>query len=471
MKLALIGGGSVRTIYFARSFAAYAQSLGFDELYIMDMDREKLRIFGSLARYEAEKKADALGVRLEIVLTTSLDEAVRGADYVVTTIRSGGDEARVLDERIALKHGLIGQETTGAGGFVYALRSIPDLIGIMDRVKALSNNATVFNFTNPSGLVTQALYDAGFDNIVGICDNATETKISLGRTLRLNASEFNVRTYGLNHLTWSDQVVINGRDILPKLFEHDEFIENFHEFRYFDSDLVKRLRSIPNGYLYYYYHRERALANMLASPRTRGESIKEINDQMLDSLRHVDVEASPEEALDIYKYYMQKREGSYMQMELGGSGKEMKPIDIRQFGIEELKGDNDDIELLEGYAGVAFNYIQARKNDRRVEIAVNVQNKGAVQGMDDDDVVEISCIVDKDGLHRAKVDKVPGSSLLLMKTIKRYEKLTIEACMHKSRDLAIEALMIHPLVNSYSIARDLFDDYQRAHSRYLGDYR
>lgn len=471
MKLALIGGGSVRAIYFARSFATYAQRLGFEKLYIMDTDREKLHIFGSLARYEAEKKAAALGVKLEIVLTTSLDEAVRDSDYVVTTIRTGCDEARVLDERTALKHGLIGQETTGVGGFVYALRTIPDLIEIMNRIKALSPKATVFNFTNPSGLVTQALYDAGFDNIIGICDNATETKINLGKTLKLSASEFFIRTYGLNHLTWSDQVLIGSKDILPELFEYGDFIENFTEFRYFDPDLIRRLKSIPNGYLYYYYHRERALANMLSSPKTRGESIKEINDQMLDALRKVNLEANSEEALNVYKHYMQKREGSYMQMELGGSSRSLKPIDVKQFGIAELKGDNADIELLEGYAGVAFNYIQAQKDNRRVEIAVNVPNQGAIKDMEEDDVVEISCMVDKDGLHRTKVDRIPESSLLLMKTIKRYEKLAIEACRHKSRDLAIEALMIHPLVNSYSIARDLFDEYKKVHSRYLGDYR
>lgn len=471
MKLALIGGGSVRTIYFARSFAAYAERLGFDTLNIMDSDSEKLNIFGELAKYEAEKKAKELGIKIDINLTTSLQEAVKGVDYVVTTIRVGCDEARVYDEKIALNHGVLGQETTGAGGFVYALRTIPVLLEILKTIKELSNNATVFNFTNPSGLVTQALYDAGYDNVIGICDNATEVKKMLGTTLNLNASDFLLRTYGLNHLTWSDQVVIEGKDILPKLFEYKDFVENFKEFRYFDKDLVKKLQSIPNGYLYYFYHRERALANIQKSDKTRGESIKEINDKMIIELRKIDVKNSPEEALGIYKYYMHLREGSYMQMELGNMSKETKAIDLKQFDIPELKRNNGDLEIYEGYAGVAFNYIQAVRENKRVEIAINVLNKGAINAMEEDDVVEISCMVDRDGIHRSQIEKVPESNLLLMKTIKRYEKLTVAAQKYKSRDLAIEALMINPLVNSYSIARDLFDDYLIAHKKYLGDFK
>lgn len=473
MKLALIGGGSVRTVYFVRSFALYAKRLGFESLSIMDNDAEKLRIFGGLARYEGQAIAAQQGINLAITLTDDFTAAVTDADYIVTTLRVGGDEARVLDERVALSHGVIGQETTGAGGFAYALRTIPVLLDYMRIIREKAPHATVFNFTNPSGLVTQALHSAGYDNVVGICDNASGIKANMSKLLRMNASDFKLRTYGLNHLTWSDQVTIGGKDILSKLFEHDAFVENFDEFGYFDKDLIRLLRSVPNGYLYYYYHSEKALHNVLSAGKTRGENILDINRQMLAALRPLDIDKNAAEALHIFTHYMHLREGSYMAVELGGHKQAHEAIDIASLGIEELDPARENIELYEGYAGVAFNYIQAVRENKPVEIALNVQNNGAVPGLCDTDVVEISCRIDKDGVHRDQIpaQDIPERNLLLIKTIKQYERLTVEAVSQRSVALAREALMIHPLVNSYSLAKDLVADYLKAHSAYLGAWR
>lgn len=212
-KLALIGGGSVRTYYFIESLLKFYKKMEIGQVAVMDNDPEKLRYFGGIARYLAQREESGLEVRL----TTEAVEAVRDADYVVTTIRVGQDEARTRDERIALDMGLIGQETTGAGGFSYALRTIPVMWEYMRLVKEYARpGALVFNFTNPSGLVTQALYDAGYNNIIGICDNATGIKIDIARALQVNASDLTVKVYGLNHLSWAGRVELGGGIYFPR---------------------------------------------------------------------------------------------------------------------------------------------------------------------------------------------------------------------------------------------------------------
>ncbi len=466
-KMALVGGGSVRTIYFIQSLIKFADRLHIGRISIMDNDPEKLRIFGGLSRYIVKKE----GSSLEVELTDDIASAAAGADYVVTTLRVGQDAQRCVDERIALDRGLIGQETTGAGGFSYAIRTIPTILEYMRVIKEKSNNAVVFNFTNPSGLVTQAIYDAGYENVIGICDNATGIKIDLSNALQINASEMIVKVYGLNHLSWANQVEINGVDILPKLMRNDRFVESFHQFAYFDRDLVRKLGEIPNGYLYYFYHRERALKNMLASPLTRGESIKQINDKMLSELSRIDVEKEPERALSVYQYYMRRREGSYMSIEMGGSCSQAEPFDPKALGIGELLGHRPFTEVYEGYAGVAVNYIESLNGNGEIDLAVSVPNRGAVEGLADDDVVEVTCTVDKEGARPMRFRNIPESNMLLIQTIKRYERLTAEASRQKSKELAVEALTIHPLVNSYSLAKELVDDYCRANAPWIGEWK
>lgn len=467
MKMALIGGGSLRTPYFVESLAKYAPKLGIDELWIMDTDGEKLRLFAGLSAYLAKKD----GSQVDIRLTEDPVEAIRDAKYVVTTIRVGQDGARILDERIALSHGVIGQETTGAGGFSYALRTIPVMLHYMELVKQYAaKDAIVFNFTNPSGLVTQAMVDHGYRNIIGICDNATGMKIELAKALELHASSFFVRVYGLNHLSWGDQVLVDGEDILPALMEQEAFIQNFHEFSYFDRDLVRNIKSIPNGYLYYFYHRERALANMLKSEKTRGEAIDAINRPMLEAMRKM--KPDDFEAINAcFREAMGRREGSYMSMELGGQKEALGRINVGKLGIDKLRHREATTELYEGYAGIVFNYIQAQHTGEPIDIALNVPNDGAVAGMAEDDVVEVSCTVDSQGAKPVSIPDPAPDNLILMQTIKRYEKLTVAASDAKSKELAKEALMLHPLVSSWSLAKELVDDYLVAHKQYLEGWR
>lgn len=466
-KIALIGGGSVRTFYFMESLIRFADRLSIGSVSIMDNDPEKLRVFGGLSRYLVQKQKSSL----QVELTEDPIRAVEGADYVVTTLRVGQDAQRCVDERIALDRGLIGQETTGAGGFSYAIRTIPTILEYMKLIREKSNHAIVFNFTNPSGLVTQAIYDAGFRDVIGICDNATGIKIDLSKALRINASEMIVKVYGLNHLSWANAVEIGGVNILPDLLRNDSFVQSFHQFEYFDRDLIRALGEIPNGYLYYFYHRERALKNLLASPCTRGESIRRINDSMMKELRHVSIEEEPERALAIYRHFMQEREGSYMNIEMGGSHGGGEPFDPKSLGMEKLLGNRPFTEVYEGYAGVAMNFIESLNSGKEIDLAISVPNEGAIEGLADDDVVEVTCTVDGSGAKPMKFRNLPESNLLLIQTIKRYERLTVEAVKQKSKALAVEALTIHPLVNSYSLAKDLVEAYCKANAPWIGEWK
>ncbi len=466
MKLVLIGGGSVRTYYFVESLLKFCKRLQITELSIMDNDPVKLEIFGGFAVYLAEHSEE----NLKVELTGNLKAAVKDADFAVTTVRSGKDEARCKDERIALDYGVIGQETTGAGGYSYATRSIPAMLEICKAIREYAKPGVItFNFTNPSGLVTQAMHDAGYE-VIGICDNATGIKMDLSEALHVGGGDMYVRVYGLNHLSWADRVEIGGHDILPELLKRDNFVENFHQFAYFDKDLIRTIKKIPNGYLYYFYHREKALANIMAAKATRGESIHAINERMMAELTRMDVHTQAKEMIEIYRRFMQEREGSYMQMETGGISHPAK-IDVHTLGIPELSTVGESPEIYEGYAGVAFNYIESVVRNKPIDLALCVPNNGSIEGLEDDDVVEVTCIVDKDGARPVHIGAMPEDEYLLTRTIKRYEKLTVAAVRERSLELGTMALMQHPLVGSYSLAKQLVKEYAAINEPYTGAWR
>lgn len=465
MKMALIGGGGVRTIFFCQSLAKYAARLGINELRIMDSSADKLSTFGWLSAYAIRACRD-----ITVRLTQSVEEAVDGVDYVVTAIRVGGDQARVDDERTALSLGVLGQETTGAGGFAYAARTVPVLLDMMRIIKEKSNNALVFNFTNPSGLVSQAIYDAGYTNNIGICDNATGTKIELAQALQVDARSLAVRCYGLNHLTWADSVQLNGQEILPHLMASDEFVEKYHDFLYYDRGLIRAMGTIPNGYLYYYYHREKALGNILKAEKTRGESVRDLNAALAEKLNALDLQKNPEAALAAYRDAMDTRNATYMATELGGRAAIKLPLDIAALGISQLR-EGGAIEVLEGYAGVAFNYIDAVQNGTATDLAINVPNRGTLPFLADDDIVEVSCAITAAGAVPVKMAAIPPRNELLIRQIKQYEKQAVAAIRDKSMDAAIMALTDHPLVGSYSLAKQLMHNYKKVHAQWLGDWK
>jgi len=460
MKLALLGGGGVRAPLFVASTLKRAERIHLDELCLMDIDGSKLEVISQVCRVVAAR----MGSRVRLSATTDAHAALEGAKYVVTSIRVGGDEGRVLDERIALRRGVLGQETTGPGGFAMALRSIPAILGYAQMMEKLAPGAWMFNFTNPAGLVAQALHNAGFSRAVGICDGANLAQHAAASWLGVPAKEVRAEVYGLNHLSWARRVWVNGRDVLPDLLADDGFLA-FSEDRVFEPELVRQFGEWLNEYLFYYYYAEQAVAAIQGDEKTRGEEIVEINRHLLAALRSIDIMREPERALQVYYAANARRSATYMHY-ARPDAPDMETADQAQH--EAAAGQQADEG--EGYAGVALDIIEAFESGEPLHIALNVPNAGAIACMDADDVVEVSCIVDRFGIHPLPIGQVPAPQELLMRAVKQYERLTVEAVRTRSRRIAAQALMVHPLVLSYSRAKALVDDYLQAHAPYVGEW-
>ncbi len=452
MKITVIGGAGVRTVIFINGLLDRYKKLNIDEVVLYDIDREKLKVISSLCRYVVARRG------FDLTVSTSDDavNAISGADYIVTTIRAGGDHSRVIDEEIALNAGVIGQETTGAGGFSMAVRTIPVLMEYCELIKTHAPHAWIFNFTNPSGLVTQALKSAGYDRIIGICDAPSSTKYRMAKQLGVTQEQLSVEFFGLNHLSWIQSVKVEGREILQELLSDESFLKGVQEFSIFDPELLRLIGYLPNEYLYYYYHREKALNNIKKSGETRGKAIELVNYKMMEELKQMDLEKEPEAALQVFLYYMALREESYMSIETGHDKKET----IKKGELEVPDGM--------GYAGVMLDCIEGLQSEDGHELVLSVENNGCIEGLEDQDVIEVTCRVSKNGIVPVQVGKVPEHCYLLIRMIKMYEKLTAEAVKNHSKETAVKALTLHPLVNSYSLAKNLVDEYDSAYGGILG---
>ena len=460
MKLTVLGGGGVRSMYLARSIVKSAKKLGIKQVVFMDNNQRKLDIFGAMAK----QVASAINPELNFELTNDALYAIKNADYVITTLRVGEDAGRVIDERVALNLGVLGQETTGAGGFAMALRSIPALLNYCEMVKKHAKpGAIIFNFTNPSGLVSQALRNAGYANVYGICDGPSGFAHHMQQILKVKPEEFSMRCYGLNHLSWFDNIRINGgEDITQKLIEDKHFMAESH-MNLFDKKLVELNGNVLlNEYLYYFFYREKAVASILSSNKTRGETIRDINQDMLEELSTLDVVANIDEAFTIYMKHQAKRHYTYMSIEA------KMPLGTPHLpSFKEFVAEHDE----GGYAGVALNFIRIQSDGKPGNMVLMVPNDGAINGFANDDVVEISCTIDKNGAHPQPIGDLHPLQLNLMRQVKFYERYAVEAILEKNRDKALVALMAHPLVNSYSLAKQLLDNYLEQHKAFVGEWK
>jgi len=437
--LVVIGGGGVRAPILVAAAIQRANRIGLRELWLLDVDGPKLDVFGTLAQQLA---ADS-GSGVTVHPTLDVDRALDGARYVITTIRVGGDRSRVLDERIALRHGVLGQETTGAGGFAMAMRTIPALLSYAERLRERSPDAWVLNFTNPAGLVVQGLVDAGFDRVVGICDSANLAQLAVADAVGVEANALRAEVFGLNHLSWTRRVWADDTDLLADQLTDEGFVGSTTQ-RFFEPALRERIGMWMNEYLFYWYYAERALQAVASEPRTRGEEIEALNDELIAELE-ASLRGHVRSALHRYQAYEARRHENYMHYADPGSNG-------RSLG-----------EGGEGYAGVALDVIEALETGKPLHIALNVQNGHAIAGFREDDVVEVSCVVDRDGVRPVEIGGIPEHPAALMSTVKRYERLAARAIRERSRELAIDALMANPLVLSFSRARGLVDDYLEAH--------
>lgn len=456
MKLTVLGGGGVRSLFLAKSIAQRAKSLGLRHLVFMDNDERKLSIYGRMAAHVAHM----LDPGLDFSLTTDPVEAVRDADYLITTLRVGGDGMRVQDERIALNEGVLGQETTGAAGLSFAMRSVPALAEYCELVRTYSKpNALLFNFTNPAGVVSQTLRDMGYDFTYGICDAPSTLLHQIADLYSVDPARVRGECYGLNHLSFFSQVTIDGKDILPEFLAKDEAFEKTDQ-RYFEKKLVRHYGKLFNEYLYYFFYPEKSLHNILSTDQTRGELIARVNDAMTDELSHFDIDQQFDQCLKIFEKWYGKRENQYMVNETGIHRDKPWQFDI----FEQDAG---------GYAGVALKFMEIRQSGKKDSMILCVPNKGAIPGLRDDDVVEITCDITSDACipHSMEYASVGEKELELIRRVKAYERLASSAIRNKSKDDAIDCLMMHPLVNSFSLASSLAEKYFVLNKNYTKDWK
>lgn len=369
--------------------------------------------------------------------TTDLDEALDGADFVFSAIRVGGLEGRTADERIALGLGLLGQETTGPGGVGYGLRTVPVAVDVAERVARLAPGAWVINFTNPAGLVTQAMQQVLGDRVVGICDSPLGLAKRAAGALGHRLDDVEIDYAGLNHLGWLSGLRVGGRDVLPDLLADPARLGGTEEGHLFGVDWLQTLGAIPNEYLWYYYFARDAVAQITAAAETRGEYLVRQQAQFYTAARD---SADPFAVWDAVR---RERNATYMQ-------------ESRTDGGDER--DESDVEG-GGYEGVALALMAAIARDEPARLILNVRNGTTLPGLPEDAVVEVPCAVDASGPRPLPVSPLAGASLGLAQQVKAVDELVVRAAREGSARLAVKAFALHPLVDSVTVARQLLDGY------------
>jgi 6-phospho-beta-glucosidase len=427
MKLAVLGGGGFRTPAIYRALAEGQTRTRFDELVLYDLDQGRLdRIAAVIAGLNGE-----LGPSVSLRVTTRLDEAVDGADFVYCAIRVGGIAGRVLDETAALAEGVIGQETTGAGGITFALRTVPEITRIAEVVSRRAPGATFINFTNPVGLVTEAARRVLGDRAIGICDAPQALCSRVATALDRDANELWFDYFGINHLGWLRSVLDRGRDLLPGLLADEKCLTSFEEGRLFGPDRLRTVGMIPNEYLYYYDFAPEALAGM-RSGRVRAEFLLRQQDAFYAG------DGPPDEALRDWKATIEERERRYME--------------------EAWSGRDDDLSSVAaarepgGYGGLALDLVDALTGDGTTVLILNVANRSSLPFLDEDAVVEVPCVVGRGGVVPVAIGAVPVEASELIGSVRAAERMAMEAALAGSRQMAVQALAMHPLVQSTEVA-------------------
>ncbi len=442
MKLTVLGGGGFRAPILAKSLGLGAESCGIDRIVLMDCDETRLAVYGAIAK----KLLAILAPSLLVECSSDARTAVKGADYIITTIRPGAEEGRAFDERCCLDCGVLGQETTGAGGYAMAMRSIPAIASYCQLAAELAPGAVILNFTNPSGLVTQAMHNLGYRNVFGVCDAPTTLFHQLDDMLNVPRGSVFARSYGLNHLSWFDRFTLNGADITQRILSHPDLYRKT-DARLFGADLIAQCGNVlPNEYLHFWYFQKQSLANIQTAAKTRGEEIAQISAEMLAELRTMNIETDFDAAFARYMHYVAKRENSYFAIETGSIQREFSPPSVQEF-INRPDGG--------GYAGVALDFIRARQSGQEKQMVLSVPNRGAIPCLADDDVVELSCRIQRDGYSTEPVLDITADKANLLRTVKQYENLAVRAILEHKPELAVHALTVHPLVADYGAAKEL----------------
>ncbi|MER7680421.1 6-phospho-beta-glucosidase [Streptomyces sp. NPDC096934] len=438
MKLTILGGGGFRVPLVYGALLGDRAEGRVTRVVLHDVDAGRL---AAVARVLDEQAAGDPGAP-EVSFTTDLDEALRGADFVFSAIRVGGLEGRAADERVALDEGVLGQETVGAGGIAYGLRTVPVAVDIARRVARLAPDAWVINFTNPAGLVTEAMSRHLGDRVIGICDSPVGLGRRIATVLGANPREAFIDYVGLNHLGWVRGLRVEGRDELPRLLADPALLGSFEEGKLFGADWLRSLGAVPNEYLHYYYFNREAVSAYQRAEKTRGAFLRDQQGRFYEEMERPDTAA-----LTAWERTRAEREATYMAENRDAAG----------------AGERAADDLSGGYEKVALALMRAIARDERTTLILNVRNRGTLAVLDADAVIEVPCLVDANGAHPVSVDPLPGHATGLVCAVKAVEREVLSAAESGSRTTAVKAFALHPLVDSVNVARRLVDGYTSAH--------
>ena len=431
LKLAIIGGGSSYTPELIEGVLKRREFLPITEIHLVDIaeGHEKLDIIHALAIRMVQK----VGANIEIKASTDRREAIKDADFVMTQFRVGGLKARASDERIPLKYDVIGQETTGPGGFAKALRTIPVVLDICRDIEELAPNAWMLNFTNPAGLVSEAVNKHSNVKSIGLCNVPVSMRMMIAEIMECQAEELQLEFAGLNHLVWVLKVWLNGEDITEIVIEKVGDGANFSMKNIFeepwDPDFLRALGAIPCPYHRYFYQMDAMLQEEKESAEdkgTRAEQVMKTEASLFKLYKDVNLDVKPKE--------LEERGGAY-------------------------------------YSDASLNLVDAIYNNRNGIHVVNVPNNGAINSLPNDAVIECSAVVGSWGAKPLAVGDLSPNVKGLLHQVKAYEELAIEAAVYGDYDKALMALSNNPLVPDIKRAKAILDDILRENSEYLPQFK
>ena len=463
MKLAILGGGGVRMPAFVRAVLATRPG-AFDQICLFEPDPLRRETTGRLA---AEI---AIVLRQPGVVTVTPDaaEAFTAADYVFSAIRVGGDRGRVIDEQVALRRGMVGQETTGPGGGAMALRTIPVVLSYCELLQRCSPGATLINFTNPAGLITQAISAQGKVPAVGVCDTPAGTIEHLTKFLGADRDGRDGRVAasygGLNHLGWVSSFTVDGLERMGELLARFEELQLFdHHFAAFDPDQIRRVGAIPTEYVYYYYDARRYLDGVARAGASRGEDVLALNDELLTAVGRAFAAGDVHAAWSAYANLLGVRRDTYMRTDTDGdSGQAQARARRAAQGAAPMEADH-----VGGYEGLALRVIDGLAGRGASDVIVNLRNETSLDFLHPDDIVEVPARVDAGGLSKLAPPDLPRSARALVMAVKEYERGIVDAAIAGDASLAALALAEHPLVPGITAARELIAEYIELHGDHL----
>jgi 6-phospho-beta-glucosidase len=436
MKIGVIGCG-LRTPLLIHGLSR--ADTGITEISLYDAAPAAQELMVSLGR----EIAGPSGIR--ITGARDLRATIEGCSFVISSIRVGGMEARARDERISLECGIAGQETTGPAGFAMALRTIPFALQHARLVAEIAPEAYIINFTNPAGLITQAIATHSRAKVVGICDTPAELIQQIAWALEQPVENIQCDYTGLNHLGWVTAVRSGARDVLPDILADSSMIRRLYPAPLFPDQLLRTLQMLPTEYVFFYYQRLAALTNQRAVGATRGEELLSLNRRVTSDLSDAVGNGDAKTALALYRAYLNRRNVSYLKLEGAGQSSTAAP-----------EMDWDPFEGATGYHRIAIEAIAALTASTPRRVILNVPNNGTLRELEWDDIVEVPCLVDKSTVTPCATP-LPDAVQGLVKAVKTFERLTIQAAVERSTELGILALSSNPLVQDWALAKELVE--------------